>query len=217
MIHLEILPPSQRAFWDEEIGNLPRGWVLYGGTAIALQLGHRQSLDFDLFSSDSLDRKALRSSSRCIAAARTIQDEPDTLTVIAEKGQQPIKVSFFGGIKFGRVGEPILIPGKAAIASLVDLFGTKLATVTQRIEARDYLDIAAILASGVDINDGVAALLALYGEQASGAQSIKTMTWFKDGGLEAVLPEESKKRLMAAAKRFDPATQPLPKRSSRLD
>ena len=52
----DVLPPAQRAFWDEDVPTLPRDWVLYGGTAIALHLGHRRSLDFDFFSADTLDR-----------------------------------------------------------------------------------------------------------------------------------------------------------------
>ena len=56
MIHLDVLPPEQRAFWEQHLGTIPPGWVLYRGTAIALHLGHRQSHDFDFFSSDDLDR-----------------------------------------------------------------------------------------------------------------------------------------------------------------
>lgn len=44
-LHLEILPGLQREFWEEEAGKIPPGWVLYGGTAIALRLGHRQFLE----------------------------------------------------------------------------------------------------------------------------------------------------------------------------
>ena len=217
MIHLDILPAAQRAFWEEELGVLPAGWVLYGGTAIALHLGHRQSRDFDFFSSDELDRVALRRSCPLLAGAKTLQDEPNTLTVIAEKAGAPIKVSFFGGIDFGRVGEPVAINNAARIASRLDLLGTKLATVTQRVEPRDYIDIAALLASGLTINEGVAALLALYGPRASGVQSVKTIAWFQDGDLERLLPADVREVLTTAAATYDPRTPPAPKRSQRLD
>jgi hypothetical protein len=217
MTHLGVLPPAQRAFWEEDLRTLPPGWVLYGGTAVALHLGHRQSRDFDFFASDHLDRGALRRSSRLLAEARTLQDEPDTLTVVAEKAGAPIKLSFFGGIVFGRVGEPVRIDGLARIASPLDLFGTKLATVTQRIEPRDYVDIAALLASGLTINDGVAALLALYGNQASGLQSVKTIAWFEEGDLETLLPDTVRDLLTRAAAAYDPRTPPASKCSARLD
>lgn len=45
MFQLAFLPPPQRRFWDE-LGATPRDFVLYGGTALALRLGHRQSEDF---------------------------------------------------------------------------------------------------------------------------------------------------------------------------
>ena len=45
---LDILPPEQRRLWNE-LGSVPTEFVLYGGTAIALHLGHRDSVDFDFF------------------------------------------------------------------------------------------------------------------------------------------------------------------------
>ena len=129
----------------------------------------------------------------------------------------PVKLSFLGGIDFGRVGEPPRLAGHVPIASRIDLLGTKLATVTQRIEARDYIDIAALLTSGQTINDGVAALLALYGPRASGMQSVKTLTWYRDGGLEETLPADVKNVLRAAALAFRPETIAATKRSHRLD
>jgi len=214
---LGVLPAAQRAFWDEDLETIPPGWVLYGGTAIALHLGHRQSRDFDFFSTNSLDRVALHRSCRWLAEARTLQDEPDTLTVVGGKRDEPIKLSFFGGIAFGRVGDPIHVRGMARVASRLDLLGTKLATVTQRIEPRDYVDIAALLRSGLSINEGVAAMLALYGTQASGLQSVKTIAWFEDGDLERVLPGDVKELLTRAAATYDPRTPPVARRSTRLD
>ena len=46
---LSILPLHQRALWSE-LSVVPPHYVLYGGTAIALRLGHRQSVDFDFMS-----------------------------------------------------------------------------------------------------------------------------------------------------------------------
>jgi hypothetical protein len=46
---LDILPPEQRQLWPElaQVGD--EAFVLYGGTAVALYLGHRESIDFDFF------------------------------------------------------------------------------------------------------------------------------------------------------------------------
>jgi hypothetical protein len=216
VIRIDTLPAAQRRFWEQDAPQLPTHWVLYGGTGIALQLGHRSSVDFDFFSSDPLDRAALRRSCAAVRQAKTIQDEPDTLSVIADVHGDPVKISFFGGIDFGRVGDPVAFGGRLT-ASLLDLFGTKLATITQRIESRDYIDIAALLRAGLDINQGVGALLALYGNQASGLQSVKSMVWFGDGDLDRALPADVKEVLRGAAAQYDARTGPLPKRSPRLD
>ena len=53
--HMEILPKAQRALWGLLAPCVDLGFVLYGGTAIALQLGHRSSVDFDFFSHFPLD------------------------------------------------------------------------------------------------------------------------------------------------------------------
>jgi hypothetical protein len=51
---LDILPPPQRRLWDE-LAAVPTEFVLYGGTAIALHLGQRQSMGFDFFGDRPLD------------------------------------------------------------------------------------------------------------------------------------------------------------------
>ncbi len=52
--HLEILPASQRALWNE-LHATPEHFTLYGGTALALQFGHRKSVDFDFFTRESFE------------------------------------------------------------------------------------------------------------------------------------------------------------------
>ena len=44
---MDILPSAQRLVWRELRAAAALGFVLYGGTAIALRLGHRFSVDFD--------------------------------------------------------------------------------------------------------------------------------------------------------------------------
>ena len=121
---LDVLPDAQRALWPA-LGDLPDSLVLYGGTALALRLGHRSSVDFDFFSSEPLDVDALFELS-CFAGAEILQREPDTLTVSTRPSgrSQPVKVSFFGGVDTGRVGDPQRTDdGVVLVASLLDLFG----------------------------------------------------------------------------------------------
>ena len=121
---LDILPKAQRELWPALVG-IPDNFVLYGGTALALRLGHRSSVDFDFFSSQTLDTEALYKIP-FIADAEVLQREPTALT-LSVNPPDPVKVSFFGDIGFGRVGNPDqTADGVLAVASLLDLFGTKL-------------------------------------------------------------------------------------------
>lgn len=51
---LGILAAPQRRLW-EAFSAVPEEFVLYGGTAVALHLGHRDSIDFDFFDRKPLD------------------------------------------------------------------------------------------------------------------------------------------------------------------
>jgi hypothetical protein len=46
---LDILPAAQREIWDQLRPAPLLSFVLYGGAAVALHLGHRRSVDFDFF------------------------------------------------------------------------------------------------------------------------------------------------------------------------
>ena len=81
---LGILPPAQKEIWTSLASAPNLSFVLYGGTAIALHLGHRESLDFDFFRSEPLDKDQIRAAFGFINGAAILQDTPDTLVVVAE-------------------------------------------------------------------------------------------------------------------------------------
>ncbi|MEI7669893.1 MAG: nucleotidyl transferase AbiEii/AbiGii toxin family protein, partial [Pseudomonadota bacterium] len=56
----DILPLAQQSIWHELNHAKSIGYVLYGGTAIALRLGHRISIDYDFFTEKPLDLKMLK-------------------------------------------------------------------------------------------------------------------------------------------------------------
>ena len=58
-MHKEILVREQVALLPL-IQGFSEDFVLVGGTAIALQMGHRQSIDFDLFSYGDFDNRKIR-------------------------------------------------------------------------------------------------------------------------------------------------------------
>jgi hypothetical protein len=183
---LDVLPAARRRLWPELAGLKEGGFVLYGGTAVALRLGHRQSVDFDFFTDRPLDRDFPYRKLRALAGAQVLQDRPETLTVLAGGEGAGVKLSFFGGIGFGRVGEPALSEDEVLFAaSLDDLIATKL-KVLQRVEAKDYLDIAAMLQAGVPLPKGLAAARELYGSAFQPSEALKALVWFQGGDLETL-------------------------------
>ncbi len=98
--NLNILPASQRALWPD-LGETPDEFTLYDGTALALRLGHRTSLDFDFFSNASFDPDQLARRIPYLRDAERVQLAPDTLTCRVERGG-PVLVSFFGGLGLGK-------------------------------------------------------------------------------------------------------------------
>jgi Nucleotidyl transferase AbiEii toxin, Type IV TA system len=184
---MDILPPAQQRLWPELRPAAALGFTLYGGTAIALRLGHRASVDFDFFSEKPLDRDEIHAAFPFVAISQVLQDQQNTLTVNVPYGtaeREHVKVSFFGSIGFGRVGEPdVTEDGVLHVASLDDLMATKVKVILQRAEAKDYRDIAAMVGAGVNLAKGLAAARALYGTNFQPSESLKALVYFDDGDL----------------------------------
>lgn len=199
---LDILPPPQRRLWSE-LAAVPSEFVLYGGTAIALQLGHRQSEDFDFFGDLPLDPTRLVPAIPFLASATVTQREPDTFSCFVDRGG-PVKLSFFGLPNVPRLRPPLRAPDNGVqVASLLDLAGMKAAVVQMRAEAKDYLDIDALLRDGgVGLPAALAAAGAIYGRSFNPLASLKALSYFQDGDLND-LPAAVKQRLTAAASAVD--------------
>ena len=190
------LPPAQRQLWPELRPGVELGFVLYGGTAISLHLGHRRSVDFDFFHDRPLARHEIRAAFTFLRRATTLQDSKDTLVVMVpvsvsgsglvsgKAGRDSVKVSFFGGMSFGRVGDPLRCDdGVMRVASLEDLMAHKLKVILQRSEKKDYQDIAAMIRTGCQVARGLAAARLFFGDAFQPAESLKALTYFKDGDL----------------------------------
>lgn len=138
-LHLEILPRAQRELWDQ-LSTLPDAFVLYGGTAIALQLGHRQSVDFDFF-------------------AR--------------------------------------------------LAGMKAMVVQKRAEAKDYIDLHALIHQArIDLPSALAAGAYLYPPHFAPELTLKSLCYFEDGNL-ATVPHSIRQDLARAVRGVDLQVLPV--------
>ena len=212
---LDILPAAQQEVWPalRQVGD---SFVLYGGTGLALRLGHRNSVDFDFFSSEPLDAERLFRLP-LLGNAETLQRRPDTLTVsVPTQAGDLVKLSFFGGIDVGRVGLPDKTEdGVGWVASLLDLFASKLKVLLQRVSARDYVDIAAILSAGVPLADGLGAAETLFGREFPPMEAVKALGYFDEGDAANVEPNV-RDILIRHSASWDHTVSPIAKASPRL-
>jgi Nucleotidyl transferase AbiEii toxin, Type IV TA system len=197
--HLEILPDAQRQLWSE-LSFVPDEFTLYGGTALALQLGHRNSIDFDFFGFREIDVENLQRELPFLAGAATIQREKNTLTMIVDRGA-PIQISFFGVPRLPRLVPPTVANDIGIkVAALLDLAGTKASVLQVRAEAKDYIDMDALIQVGkIGLPLALAAAEKLYGSSFNPEVTLKALSYFGDGNLSK-LPEDVKFRLADAVK-----------------
>jgi hypothetical protein len=191
-----ILPKAQREIWPQLAPATGLSLVLYGGTAIALYLGHRVSVDFDFFRSASLKKKDIEANFAFMDSANTIQESENTLVVAAPMRSGPVKVSFFGGLDIGRINEPSQTEDtKLLVASIDDLLATKLKAILDRAEAKDYRDISAMLSAGTSLEKALGAFAKMYGKDPGLA--LRALGYFKDNDLPS-LPKSDQNILRAA-------------------
>jgi hypothetical protein len=117
-------------------------FYLAGGTALALQIGHRVSVDFDLFSENAIDRALLQKVKR-VFTNRPVQpsvNNPDELTAFVDN----VKITFLT-YQF-----PLLEPQVAAegvrMLSVKEIGATKAYTIGRRGTYKDYVDLYFIIA-----------------------------------------------------------------------
>jgi hypothetical protein len=198
---LDILPPAQRRLWGELVA-VPPHFVLYGGTGIALRLGHRASVDFDFFAFSDFEPDRLYRDTAFLAGATVVQQARNTLTCRIDRGG-PVLVSFFGVPQLGQVASPDAVSANGLrVAAMVDLAGMKAAVVQSRSEAKDYVDIDALIRGGVTLPTALAAAASIYGAAFNPQITLKALCYFEDGNLMG-LPANLKRRLVRAVDSVD--------------
>jgi len=181
-------------------------FTLYGGTALALHLGHRTSVDFDFFSNQPFDPDELAASVHYLKGAERLQVSTNTLTCRIER-DGPVLLSFFGGLGFGQVAPREQAEGRSLfVASLLDIAGTKVAVLQKRAEVKDYLDIDALLQHGIDLPTALSAGRVVYGRNFNPLITLKALSFFDD---LPTLSVEVRQRLTTAVNSVNPAILPL--------
>ena len=128
--NLTILLPPQLQLWPE-LDTTPEYFTLYGGTGLALRLGHRFSVDFAFFSNQPFDPDALAAALPYLKGSERVQVAPNTLKCHVERSG-PVLVSFFGGLGLGQAAPRDQAEGRRLyVASLLDIAAATVAVVQQ--------------------------------------------------------------------------------------
>ncbi len=197
--YLDILPLPQKELWLE-LKDVPDNFILYGGTAIALQLGHRESVDFDFFGSKKFDPDDLLNSIPALKNAQITQREENTLSLKVYRSGE-VYLSFFGLPHINSIIPPLkTIDGVMKVASLLDLAGMKVSVVQKRAELKDYVDLVALIEAGISLPMALSTGQAIYKNQFNPQITLKALSYFDD--IKGITPQ-IKKTLQTAVRSVD--------------
>lgn len=181
-----LAPPQRRAL--ARLSALPIAQQLYlaGGTAVALHLDHRRSLDLDFFSrADTLDLERAR---------REITDAGARVEVIAQS-DATLHLRLEGAdVDIVRYRYPLLDPPThmegITVAGLRDLAAMKLAAIAKRGLRRDFWDLHEMLTSEAvsprQLLDDYRAKFQT--READAYHVLRALVWFEDAESEPVMP-----------------------------
>ncbi|MDP2665759.1 MAG: nucleotidyl transferase AbiEii/AbiGii toxin family protein [bacterium] len=139
-MHYEALDEKRRALLSA-LGAFKSDFYLAGGTALALQIGHRVSVDFDFFTEKDFDTEELYERVQKVfgEVART-QESPNTLAIIV---QEDVRISFMK-YRYPLLGACVETE-HLRLSSIPDIGCMKLGAIVSRSELKDYVDLFFIL------------------------------------------------------------------------
>ncbi len=176
MLHLGALTPEAKALWPR-LSEVSDGYYLAGGTALALQLNHRQSLDFDFFAKKHIPRTQLAKVERVFRGHRIIPsiNNRDELTVLVD------------GVKFSFISYPfpVLMPfvKKQGIdlLSAREIAATKAYTIGRRGEWKDYVDLyACLIRKTTTLSEVMKNAQKKYGDGFNDRLLLEQLAYFED-------------------------------------
>ncbi len=206
-IHWEVLTPESKALF-RLVSELPfiSDFYLGGGTGLALQIGHRKSVDLDFFS-DSPEavgedqRKAVLAILKGDPSLKLIWDKDGTFVA----SWKAVGISFFR-LDLHPLVRPTSLIENIRVAAIAEIGAMKLAAILSRGTRKDYIDLYFILhqTSLADLFE-VAAIKYPY-TPSFPTFSIRALAYFDDAEadpmpqmIEQVKWEDVKKFLTAQA------------------
>lgn len=187
-IHLDILDNKRKELL-QKITPFIEGFILGGGTALALQLAHRKSFDLDFFSALEIPKGLLEKLSRILTIDNVSIDTSDELTLFTKNG---IKITFLyypfkPQFKIRKTKQGLLLFPIQEIAL------QKAYTIGRRGEYRDYFDLYTILKQGhINIKQIIQECKKAYGGAFSEKLFLEQLVYFGDISSFSVIPVSKK-------------------------
>ena len=179
-LFLHALPPVTRRAFDEiqklELLNT-NGWYLAGGTALALQAGHRQSVDLDFFTHETkFNEQATEAALLATGEWSTGFRESGTLY-----GKFMDAKASFIAYPFFVPAEPFIRHGTIRILSARDIAVMKIIAMSQRGRKRDFVDLYWYCKNREPLIDVIRRVPKQYpGQKHNIPHFIKSVTYFND-------------------------------------
>jgi predicted nucleotidyltransferase component of viral defense system len=114
-------------------------FLLVGGTSLALQIGHRVSIDLDLFAVTKVEIPSIKDHIDHLGRIQVVNQSPKVLNLFIDD----IKVDFVT-YQYEFLQSPILID-ELRLASIPDIAAMKLAAITGRGARKDFIDLYFLL------------------------------------------------------------------------
>ena len=160
-----------------------KDFFLVGGTALALQLGHRISIDIDLFTQKDFNTKKLFAKLNKQFKISDLNEDTNTLNfniIFPENSENIIKIDL---IKYSYpLINPILEIDKIRLLSVEDIIPMKLSAVAGRGSKKDFYDIFYLLKSY-----SLAKMFELFKKKFPNTNEfhiLKSLTYFEDAEIE---------------------------------
>lgn len=173
-MHQEILSKAQTELLPL-VARFKREFYLVGGTDIALHIGHRRSIDFDLFKSGSLNHKkildSISSKNWKYLVARRVEEQLNLIV-------NDVKFTFF---QFPFNIEAVInFNDYFRMPSLLDLAAMKAFALGRRAKWKDYVDMYFILHDHFSVEQIAERASAIFGQLFSEKQFRAQLCYFED-------------------------------------
>lgn len=135
-------------------------YILCGGTALAMQIGHRKSEDLDFMMWRISKTEKPEVNWNLIEKELTDKIGPiESFNMLGfdqvEFRVKGVKFSFFVSENHSPVSTPVNYMGNIRLADVESIMAMKMEVMLRRMKFRDYYDIYSILKEGHSINDGI--------------------------------------------------------------